>query len=133
MNVIGSIQDDIDDENTMDMLAMIRTIFFIIGIILLFYGLLIPCSWLFDTNVPMGPKVLTLLTFGRWVAVPEKDEFCTDSENVNYVDLKDVIIGGILVIGLGILLTSFDMVKLIATIIGAMGNTAKWLWNLIFR
>lgn len=133
LNVIGSIQDDIDDENTMDMLAMIRTIFFIIGIILLFYGLLIPCSWLFDTNVPMGPKVLTLLTFGRWVAVPEKDEFCTDSENVNYVDLKDVIIGGILVIGLGILLTSFDMVKLIATIIGAMGNTAKWLWNLIFR
>lgn len=133
MDVIEKIQDDIDEENTIDKLALIRTIFFILGIILLFYGLLVPCAWLFDTNVPMGPKLLTVLTFGKWVAVPRKDEYCDNDENVHYVDMKDIIIGTIIIIAAGALLTTFDVIQLIIKLITSCASLAKWLWNMIFR
>lgn len=133
MDVIEKIQDDIDEENTIDKLALIRTIFFILGIILLFYGLLVPCAWLFDTNVPMGPKLLTILTFGKWVAVPRKDEYCDKDDNVHYVDMKDIIIGTIIIIAAGALLTTFDVIQLIIKLITSCASLAKWLWNMIFR
>ena len=134
MNVIENIQKDIDKENGMGLLAMVRTIFTVLGIILIFYGLLLPCSWLFDTNVLMGPKFTTILTFGKWVAVKDKDESMVNTgDGPSYVDMKDIIIGGILVMAIGILCVSFDVVKLIVALVKSTASVVTWVWNLIFR
>lgn len=135
MNVIENIQRDIDKENGVGLLATIRTIFTVLGIILIFYGLLLPCGWLFDTNVLMGPKFMTILTFGKWVAVKDKDESMTNTggDGPSYVNMKDAIIGGVIVMAIGILCVSFDVVKLVVALVKSMSSLVRWVWGLLFR
>lgn len=139
MEKIEKIQKEIDVENGKRLMEIIRTIFACLGIILTAYSLALPCAWLFDTNIVMGPKLLTILTFGKWVAVKEKDEVLEmtsgnrGSDEDQYMDLKGVLIGAVIVLAVGVLFTSFDVVKLIVVIVKAAGNSVKWLSNLIFR
>lgn len=138
MDKIEKIQHEIDVENGKRLMETVRTIFACLGIILMAYSLALPCAWLFDTNIVMGPKLLTIMTFGKWVAVKEKDEVLEmastrGSDEDQYMDLKGVLIGAVIVLAVGVLFTSFDIIQLIVVIVKAAGNTVKWLSNLIFR
>ena len=135
LGILEKIQRDIDEETTTRTLGFIRTLFAVLGYILIMYSMLIPCAWLFDTNIPQGPKLLTMISFGNWVAVPEIDDYALmgSMKKIHYVTLKDALVSGIIVLGVGIFFVAFDVIKIIVTFVVNGVSLTKWLQSIIFR
>lgn len=131
VDTIKKLQRDIDDGKAYKTASIIRSVFIILGIILMWYGLLIIGAWVFDVNIVMGPKLVSLMTFGNWVAVTQSDD--TDGlEGVRLADFKTIVVLGISITAIGIALTMFDAVGLIIWLLRTLSSFSDTIYNLFF-
>lgn len=86
----------------------VRTMTVIIGFIIQAYALLLLGAWVFDTNIYDGPQLVKKMTFGKWEAVKDKGEYASDTGEIHYMDLKDMIFALVKFTAIGVLLWFFD-------------------------
>ena len=88
--------------------------------------------WAVDTNADIGLKLLTVVTFGNWIAVKyETDIDKNAKDKKKYISGQGILIKSIIFIAVGILLVRVDIFALVNHIITAFGGIARWISSTI--
>lgn len=133
--IVHKIQEELDTQSKMNALGIIRIIFIVIGILMIVYSIVLPTAWLFDTNVAVGPKILRMMSFGNWVAVHKDEKEAAAAVNDNsthYMTLSNVLVTSLILATVGVILTAFDVVVLIAIIVRMFSSLAKYIGDTLF-
>lgn len=133
LDTISKIQREINERNLNKNITGIRTLFIILGFILISYSALLLACWTFDSVIVSGVGLLTIVTFGKWVAVRSSEELPDmDIEGKHYMDFGDILKNSIIIMGIGILLTIVDIVDLIAIIVNTFGGLGEAIDKIFF-
>lgn len=103
------INKELNEEVEEETSSLLRTIQVIIGILFMVYGFFMMGAWLIDTNLVNGPGFLTIITFGRFVAIRDASEMPRMVDGKTYTDFKYLLVVTVLTTFLGILLVLFDI------------------------
>lgn len=126
-DTIKKLQNDLEVEESREYISIVRAIFIVIGIVLMFYGLALICAWIFDTNFILGPKLLTILSLGKWVAVVSKDEELDLGDGKRMMNFKDVVARAIIVTVIGTTVALFDVTLIIKILLDKITSIVKVL------
>lgn len=128
LSTIGKIQEEYREQDRIHDVTMLRTVFAMLGIVLGVYGLLLMAAWAVDINLVGGPKLLTLITFGRWIAVTNSEEFPGLSDgDVHYLTFGGVLKAAVMMIAVGTLLSVLDVISIVNVIIQMFGKFAEFI------
>lgn len=127
MDTIKKLQSDINNAKAQGNAALIRTLFIGLGLLSMFYGLLLIAAWTFDINIPFGPRLLTIFTLGLWIAVKDAEDEDNIGEDKKFMTFKSVLIHGLIVSGAGLALIVVDPVELIVKLLTAASSITKAL------
>lgn len=134
LGAVAKIQDDYAKQADLGAVSWIRTTFVLIGFILLGWSMVLMGCWAIDTNIDGGFNTLQKASCGRWIAVKYADEIPnsrgTDGEM--YLTFAKMFMKVLVVIAMGILLISVDVVQLVVMIIQAFGGIASMISKKIF-
>lgn len=129
INDIGNIYEKEDNIKTA---SAIRTLFLIIGWVLMIYSLLIMLCWGMDTNTDLGLGLTEKVTLGHWTAVKYASDVPQgDTGEHSYLAFGSLMIRCAILIVVGILLINLDIFKLVSLLIGLFGKAASAIEDLI--
>lgn len=132
-DVISKIQQGYNADSKGARVTWIRTLFVIIGFIIMTYSGLIVGAWAFDSNIMSGPRFMPLLTFNKWEAISGNDELPQiNSEEKQYMTFGATIRKCILMIIVGYLLTITDIVEIVVLLIDIFGDISNVITKMLF-
>lgn len=108
-SVIRVINQEFQEDKETTTKSLIKTFQVLAGIIFLVYGFFMMACWLIDTNLVNGPGFLTIISFGKLVAIRDSTEVPRMVDGKIYADFKYLCISTVVFCGLGILLILFDI------------------------
>ena len=137
LDTVKRLQDDLDTQKRIKTTNYIRAIFTSLGVVLMFYGLLILGAWAFDVNVSIGVPLLKILTLGKMVAVTENLDNSSESYNIGgkkvmMMDLKNTILVALGISLAGVVCAFFDILSVVELIIRIVTTIAVEIYELIF-
>lgn len=131
LETIAKIQEDYNEIDDTNYVKNTRTIFVIIGWLLITLSMITIAAWAVDVNIDIGFNLLEKITFGHWVAVKYDDELPpVDYSNRSYVTLKNVIIRAIIMVLIGIVLITIPVTNIAVKLIEIFGGIADLLSGL---
>lgn len=132
LNTVATIQTMYDEEENIKHAKTIRTIFVVLGFLLLAYSMILAVCWIIDTHTDLGLSIVNKMTFGHWTAITYEDDVPSMKQNdKSYVDGKHMLIRCILLVFIAILLIVVDVNKVIYILVTIFGEIAKKLNSLI--
>ena len=132
LNTVATIQNMYDEEENIKHAKTIRTIFVVLGFLLLAYSMILAVCWIIDTHTDLGLSIVNKMTFGHWTAINYEDDVPSMKQNdKSYVDGKHMLIRCILLVFIAILLIVVDVNKVIYILVTIFGEIAKKLNDLI--
>lgn len=127
---IAKIQDDLDTMHESWFISRIRTMFSVLGYFLFAYAFFVMMAWVYDTNVTTGPRILTVVTGGKWVAVSLNDEMPTmDLESKQYMSFKRVVRASFVIIIIGAVLIFLDIIEIVDGLVRLIGVFGTAIWK----
>lgn len=132
LNIIKKIQQEINGENQYNENKKIRTLFPVIGWLLIVYSFILIVAYLIDTNADLNYNILSIITFNKMVAVKYKSDIPpTDAEHRRYMTLTKLLIKCMIIITTGILLIVIDTFRLVLVFIQTFGELARLISELL--
>lgn len=132
LGTIAKIQEEYNELDETATTKTIRTIFIILGWVLILLSMITLAAWAVDVNIDMGFNILEKITFGNWVAIKYDDEIpYKDYSGKSYVTLKRLIISVLLMILIGIILITIPVTNIAVKLIEIFGGIADVISNLI--
>lgn len=132
LETISKIQQEYTQEQKIETGHWLRTMFIILGYILIAYSIIILAAWNVDVNVDFGFSILEKLSFGRWVAVKSHDELpFMNVDDVSFITFGELIPKCIIMIALGLALILINIIDLIIVFINLFGGVARHLTKVI--
>lgn len=132
LDTITKIQKQYNQEDKADDAAWINTMFIILGMCLTAYSLLLPAAWVYDTNVAVGPKLMKLLTCGRWEAMRGTEELPElNTEKKHYMTFAGTVQGCVILVAFGTLLSFVDILSIVDILVKVLGNVAEVFANVL--
>lgn len=112
--VIEHINTGLEEKHEDSLLRNIRTIFRLFGFLITSYALILLGAWTYDVNIFAGPRLLTILSGGHWIAVRDREDmgYTTGEMNENeqsYIDARELIMRICIIMAVGILLMVIDI------------------------
>lgn len=132
VETLTKLQEEIKFKEDVKFATTIRTLFIGLGFLLMFYGLVLMLAWVFDINVAIGPKFLTLLTLGRWVAISYKEYDDDILKDKKFMSLKDVCVSAFIMSFIGLILTTFNGIELLGILVDVFGTVAIFILSKFF-
>jgi len=134
IDTVSKIQKQYDREAEVTRVAGVRTAFIVVGILLIVYSLLLPIAWLYDVNIVNGPRLLSKLSFGFWVAIASSDEIPSIGVGRRqYMNFGAVVIKSLIICSIGILLFMLDFVEVAGMVWKLFGNLVESIEELVFN
>lgn len=134
LETIGRIQDQYVKEDQIHSVTMFRSVFALLGIILGAYGLLLMAAWAIDINLVGGPKLLTLITFGRWIAVANAEDIpYASTEQQHYMSFGNVLWTAVGMIAIGAVLGLLDVLEIVNWFVQVLGKFAEVIGSIFTR
>lgn len=126
LKVVEFIQDQMDEQQDEERATWLRTLFRILGVLLIIYSSILMIAWLVDTNADFGFQIVTVMTLGHWIPIKDPDD-CPyiDQEKRKYVDFTNVCISSSIMILVGILLLLVDVFDIVLFLIKLLGGLAQ--------
>lgn len=132
LDVVSKIQEQYDEEADDTRVEKIRTIFILIGWIMIIYSMMLMLLWIIDTNLDVGMGLLSKVTFGHWVAVKYEDEVPGNRlGEQTYLTGGKLFIRCLIIIAVGIIVISINIFDIVVVLIDTFGNIASTLEKLI--
>ena len=136
LDTIKKLQGELDTQKRVKTINYIRAIFTGLGVVLMFYGLLLLGAWAFDVNVSIGVPLMQLLTFGKMVAVTENldesESYNVGNKKVMMMDFKNTVLVALGISLAGVVCAFFDIMNVVQVIIQLVTTIATGLYNAIF-
>lgn len=126
LKVVEFIQDQMDEQQDEERATWLRTLFRILGVLLIIYSSILMIAWLVDTNADFGFQIVTVMTLGHWIPIKDPDD-CPyiDQEKRKYVDFTNVCISSSIMILVGVLLLLVDVFDIVLFLIKLLGGLAQ--------
>lgn len=132
LDTIAFIQDEMTEESEQERAELIRTIFIIIGWLIICYSILLVPAWILDTNSDVGIDFLTKMTFGNWVAIKYREDIPNnDQSGTKYIGTTELVISVMVLMLVGILLININVFDLVIMLIKSIGNIAQHIEKMI--
>lgn len=111
-DVLKDLTEKYNNDQAETTQRVIRTISVIFGFVIQAYALLLLGAWVFDTNIYAGPQILKKMSAGKWEAVKDKSDYASDTGEIHYMDLRDMIFMLMAFTAVGVLLEFFDPIDI---------------------
>lgn len=128
VNTLTDIQKEIDTNERVKSTSLISTLFVILGFLLIAYSTLLLGAWVYDVNIVAGPRLLGLITGGRWEALADRDTAGLpnlDTSGKHYMNFGKTLQSAIVIICVGVALIFVDIIDIIDTLIIVFGKLAE--------
>lgn len=133
LNTVSKIQQMYDKEADVQSNKLIRTFFYLMGLTLVAYAMILMLCWVIDTQADLGLSLVNKLTFGKWTAIAYDDEvpsYNKDQEHM-YVGCKQMILRCLIIIAIAILLIQIDVTRVVYVLIRSFGRAATYIEKMI--
>lgn len=132
LGIVGQIQRMFDQQESNAIAIKLRTIFMILGYILIAYAAVLLLCWTLDVNVGLNVGLLEKATFGHWIAVKYKSDVpAKDSERRSYVYGSSMLIRFVLMIIVAIIMINFNVFRLVIVFVKVFGKLAEHIQNVL--
>lgn len=132
LETIAKIQEGYDHDTNLGRTHTFRTIFKVLGYILIGYAALMLGCWTLDTTVDVGINSLEKVTFGRLIAIKDEDEMPQqDTKSKSYIGFQPIIKSCLVVAILGIVLILIDVVSIVGMLITLFSGIARYIGEFI--
>ena len=132
LDTIHKIQEEYDTEAEQDDFKLIRTVFRMLGLVLIGMSLVYLLFWVIDTNMDFGVRLLNKATFGAWEAVKYDGDMPTmDSSGVKYITFDKIITSCMILASVGIIINVIDVFDLVLFLIKTLGVIATELGKVL--
>ena len=132
LDTINKIQKELKKEQTVETNKKIKSIFMIVGWLIIIYAIFILLCWSLDTTTDIGIKLLEKVSFGRWIAVKEDIDIPrNDTSEVKYLTLGGVIIKSFVLIAIGFTLIFLDIFNIIYFLVNSFGKVSEVIERLV--
>ena len=132
LDTINKIQKELKKEQTVETNKKIKSIFMIVGWLIIIYAIFILLCWSLDTTTDIGVKLLEKVSFGRWIAVKEDIDIPrNDTSEVKYLTLGGVIIKSFVLIAIGFTLIFLDIFNIIYFLVNSFGKVSEVIERLV--
>ena len=131
LETIAKIQEEFDQQDKVETSRGLRTVFIILGYILIAYSFILLIAWNVDVNVDLGFNLLEKLSLGRWVAVKDYEEMpFINQDEVSFINFWEILVKCIIIAALGIVLILVNAVDLMIMLVSLFGGVAEYLTDL---
>ncbi len=133
LDTIKNIQQQYDSEEKLSSISIIHSYFKILGLFLMTYSLLILASWVYDVNIVVGPRIMTLITFGRWRAVSGLDELPSmNPKETKYMNFSKTLRASIVFICFGVFIIFVDIIEVVDWLVTIFSGLAQIFIDSLF-
>lgn len=134
LETIAKIQQGYNEEDKARNVNYFRTLFAGLGILLIAYAIVLMAAWVFDVNLITGPKLMSVLTFGKWEAVSSHEELPNmELGEKHYMTFEKTLNNCIVIICIGVVLLFVDVVAIVKQLIEIFGGVGEWIGKTIFN
>ena len=129
IGTIGDIENYYDQEAKKERVQNIRTVFKIVGYIIIAFAFILILLWAIDTNTDLGLNLLQKVTFGNWIAIKYASDI-PDNRNMDkkYITGGKIVIRSMILVAVGlaiIVVNAFDIVRILVDTFGTIGKTIE--------
>ena len=126
LDTIAGIQKEFNVDKKKETASWISTMFAILGIILIGYSIVLIVAWVYDSNMVLGPRLLTLITFNRWIAVSSDEEVPQmDKKERHYMTYGNVMKAALCITAVGLILMHVDIMVLVDILVVTLGRLSQ--------
>ena len=98
------------------------------------YAIVLMATWVFDVNLIIGPKLMSVLTFGKWEAISSHEELPNmELGEKHYMTFEKTLNNCIVIICIGVMLLFIDVVAIVKQLIEIFGGVGEWIGKSIFN
>lgn len=134
LHTLAKIQEQYNADDKAKSVNSFRTIFAIIGIALLAYGIVLLAAWVFDVNLITGPRLMSILTLGKWEAIASTDEMPEmETGEKHYMTFGKTLNSSIIIMCIGVTLLFVDIIAIVKQLLEIFGGIGEWISRVIFR
>ena len=132
LETVAKIQEEFDKDANAQANRTVRTVSRLLGVFLMFYSVVLGLAYVADVTADLGIRFLEKLTFGQWVAVKYDTDVPThDQESRQYLTFGRMASRLIVLIGVGALLASVDILNLVIILIDTFGGIANKIGEIL--
>jgi hypothetical protein len=132
LNTIAAIQRLMDSDADRASVSIYRTIFIVLGILMIAYSMGLVLCWILDVHVDLGYTLLQKVTFGKWIAVQDKKDIPKyNNQECYYIDGKGIMIRALIIVATAIVLMRINVINIILMMIKAFGAIGKYIETMI--
>lgn len=132
LETVAKIQEEFDKDANAQANKTVRTVSRLLGVFLMFYSVVLGLVYVADVTADLGIRFLEKLTFGQWVAVKYDTDVPThDQESRQYLTFGRMASRLIVLIGVGALLASVDILNLVIILIDTFGGIANKIGEIL--
>ena len=129
VGTIEDIESYYNQEAKHERVQNIRTVFKIVGYIIIAFAFILILLWAIDTNTDLGLNLLQKVTFGNWIAIKYASDI-PDNRNMDkkYITGGKIVIRSMILIAVGlviIVINAFDIVRILVDTFGTIGKTIE--------
>ena len=129
---IGKLNDKFDEQAQADLSDNARTIFIILGYLMIGLSVIFIVLWTMDTSTDLGLGLLEKATFGHWVAVKhDEDVPMVDTEGRAYLTFGRLLMRCSIIAAVGIVFIVAPIFQIILALIKAVGGIAREFSNIL--
>lgn len=130
LDTVNKIQQDIDSRNKAESNKISRTIFKLLGVALIAYGMILMGFWTIDTQLGIGVDLYRIASFGKWQAIKYRSDIPVGDKDGKYVALGRMLKNSMTIIGVGTVIINVNIVTVIYKIVASFGKFAEYITNI---
>jgi len=132
LETIRKITAGFIEEDRVGSIVWFRTMFIILGYLLLVLSIIIMMCWVVDVNINFNVGILEKLSLGHWIAVRHAEGVSDyDGEKRRVIDFKGLVGIVLKVMVLGAVLLMVDVVEVVVRLVELLGGISIWVGNLL--
>ena len=132
LETISKIQEQYEQEDIITKNRKNKTIYLLLGAILIGYSGLMLLAWVVDTNVDIGLSLLEKMTLGHFIAVSDESEVAfMDTEGRRYIGFGSLVGKSLIIASVGMIVILVDVIELVYWVIQIFGGISKFISKII--
>lgn len=132
LETIAKIQQEYTQQHQVETAHGLRTLFIVVGYILIAYSTILLIAWNVDVNVDLGFNILEKISFGKWVAVKDYEEMpYMNTDETTFIKFGELVVKCIVIIALGMILIMVNIIDVILMLIQLFGGIAEYITRII--
>jgi hypothetical protein len=132
LETVAKIQEIFDKDSDAETASKLKTLFIVIGILLVAYSMALMLCWIVDTHIDLGFSLLNKATFGHWIAITSEDDMPAHKTGEHtYVTGGKMFIRCLIIVAAAVVLMRVNILKIASLLITTFGKIGGYAEGII--